>query len=229
MRKLLALVGMVLLCTLGFADEIRLIEPGEFHGSDVETIHVVDNELWLGLFPRGEQYFWHKVVVRSKLSHDELVDDEGVDTGRTFAAVSGTAVPLFLIRGLDRLASNEVTTLKRDTLLDNGSSVPITLNGVEYRIEVTNSKTKEKVIGAGSKIVLVRGDTQQDLFALSGNANEPDWRLIWAGDLDGDGKLDFYVDLSDHYNVAHKRLFLSSQAEPGKLVKQVAEFVTTGC
>lgn len=55
------------------------------------------------------------------------------------------------------------------------------------------------------------------------------WGIYWAGDLDGDGKLDLYLDLANHYNVGQYRLFLSSPAEKGKLVKEVANFRFVGC
>ena len=38
--------------------------------------------------------------------------------------------------------------------------------------------------------------------------------LLFAGDLDRDGKLDLIFDTTDHYNVRRPTLFLSSQAAP---------------
>ena len=59
--------------------------------------------------------------------------------------------------------------------------------------------------------------------------DEAQWVLLWAGDLDGDGRLDLYMNLSTHYNVSARRLFLSSAAASGALVREVAVFQTTGC
>ncbi|HWR14448.1 MAG TPA: hypothetical protein VN577_06450 [Terriglobales bacterium] len=228
MRRLLVFAWTLLFASVSFTSEIAVIEPGEFHGADVESIHVEDGELWLGLYANPGGHFWQRVVVRVESSRDEMVDDEGQTTGRIFTATTYN-VPLFLVRGLDDLLTQKVITSRMDVSLANGSVEPVSLNGTDYRIEVTNPKSKEKQITDGSAAVLIHGAERQELFTVPNGANEPDWRLIWAGDLDGDGKLDLYIDMSDHYNVSQRRLFLSSRAEPGKLVKQVAEFVTTGC
>jgi hypothetical protein len=53
--------------------------------------------------------------------------------------------------------------------------------------------------------------------------------LYWVGDLDRDGKPDFFLELYEHDNVDNKVLFLSSEAEKGNFVKKVAYFWTTGC
>jgi hypothetical protein len=54
-------------------------------------------------------------------------------------------------------------------------------------------------------------------------------RLVWAGDLDRDSKLDLLFDATYHYNVTHLVLYLSSAAKEGELVGKVAEWKTTGC
>ena len=52
---------------------------------------------------------------------------------------------------------------------------------------------------------------------------------MWAGDLDGDGKLDLLLNLSTHYNLDSHRLFLSSMAKKGQLVGEAAVFDAVGC
>jgi len=53
--------------------------------------------------------------------------------------------------------------------------------------------------------------------------------LLWAGDLDGDGRLDLLLDVSDHYNVQAFKLFLSSGAAADRLLGEGASFVSVGC
>ncbi|NIQ12133.1 MAG: hypothetical protein GWO23_21940 [Gammaproteobacteria bacterium] len=60
-------------------------------------------------------------------------------------------------------------------------------------------------------------------------ASEAFPQVLWAGDLDRDGKLDILLDLTDHYNVSAPTLLLSSMAAANELVQPVAEFRTTGC
>jgi hypothetical protein len=67
------------------------------------------------------------------------------------------------------------------------------------------------------------------LYTLDVCGNDPYWYLLWAGDLDRDGKLDLYLSVTQHYDVAERKLFLSSQARRKKLVREVASFEIGGC
>jgi hypothetical protein len=44
-------------------------------------------------------------------------------------------------------------------------------------------------------------------------------KILWVGDLDGDGKPDFLLDISDYHETTEVALFLSSIADKGELVK----------
>ncbi|WP_412067312.1 FG-GAP repeat domain-containing protein [Rubrivirga sp. IMCC43871] len=72
------------------------------------------------------------------------------------------------------------------------------------------------------------GETRQPISAIiGGDDGHP--ALLWAGDLDGDGRLDLLVDESNHYNLGAPALFLSSAAGPGQLVRRVARHEAVGC
>ncbi|MDH3869752.1 MAG: hypothetical protein OET08_10295, partial [Desulfuromonadales bacterium] len=60
-------------------------------------------------------------------------------------------------------------------------------------------------------------------------ASDASPRVLWAGDLDRDGRLDLLLDLTTHYNVSAPTLLLSSMAGKSKLVRPAAIFRTTGC
>ena len=53
--------------------------------------------------------------------------------------------------------------------------------------------------------------------------------LLWAGDLDRDGKTDLLLNMGSDNAGRHFGLFLSSEAEAGQLVKLVAQFRFMGC
>jgi hypothetical protein len=54
-------------------------------------------------------------------------------------------------------------------------------------------------------------------------------QLLWAGDLDHDGKLDLLLDGSQKYNSFTPKLFLSSPSEESEIIKYVGEHASSGC
>jgi hypothetical protein len=104
----------------------------------------------------------------------------------------------------------------------------------EYNLDVVSGEKAGSSGGIGTddaSLALRSNGSSQVLYSLrgSGEPTEAWWYLLWAGDLDRDGKLDLLVTVSDHYNVAEQVLFLSSAAGAGGLVGEVARLRTTGC
>ena len=103
------------------------------------------------------------------------------------------------------------------------------LNSVTYVLRVSRGITK-----AGQEIdvlVLTDGVREQviDRSPIWPGSRPNLGHLIWAGDLDQDGKLDLYIDRSLGEEKAGTGLFLSSHTKKGQLVKLAALFGHTGC
>lgn len=210
----------------------KLIEPGAFHGEEVTAR---SGEKWLGLHITGENSMLLTYRLTVNAVQDSLVDEEGQKTGKE-VSVDLPLEPLFLIKGTGILKAGPVTTVFDDgsDLSNLKESSPITLDlaGKSYLLKVGSedtAKCPDQPLPRNARLVLVNGETRQVLYTLEECGDDPSWRLIWAGDLDGDGKLDLYVNVTQHYNVTKRKLFLSAPAREGQLVKEVAEFVTSGC
>ena len=76
------------------------------------------------------------------------------------------------------------------------------------------------------QVVLSHGRGTQVLYSTDGFVDEPHFDVPWAGDLDGDRKLDLVVNLSRKYSLHPYRLLLSSVAAAGELVGEAAAFET---
>jgi hypothetical protein len=212
----------------------RLIEPGEFHG---EEISAQSGEKWLGLHITDENSMLLIYRLKVDAVHDLVVDEEGQATGKR-VAVDLPLEPLFLIKGVKNVSAGPVTTAFRDNgvsaaRLDESSPMTVTLGETTYVLKVTGSEDTAKCpyqsLPRNARLVLVNGESRQVLYSLQDCGSDPSWSLVWAGDLDRDGKLDLYLDVTQHYNVSERKLFLSSPAGEGRLVKEVAEFVRGGC
>jgi hypothetical protein len=212
--------------------KIKLLETGEgFHGDEVEA---KSGETWLGLFQEGDRYFLRSTKLKIRRVHDSIVDNEKQKTGKS-VFTNNKSEAVFLLKNAKLPSESEVKTIffaeDYDKAIEfkNGSEKNFEFNGKSYNLRVENKLTSEEFLGKGSKLILSHNGKEQTLSYLAEGCNDCYWYLYWIGDLDKDGKADFYFNLSPHYNVSDKRLFLSSPAEKGKLVKNVASFRTTGC
>lgn len=212
--------------------KIKLLETGEgFHG---DQVNAKSGEIWLGLFLENNKFFLRSTKLTVRRVKDEIVDGEGEKTGKSIFTSHKNPM-VFLLKNAGFLREGEIKTVFYASEIDdftglkNGSQKSFKFNGETYNLRVENRTSSDEYLGKGSKLVLSRGGKEQVLNYLKDGCNDCYWHLFWVGDLDKDGKLDFYIDLSWHYNVMDRRLFLSSKAEKGKLVKNVANFWTNGC
>lgn len=202
----------------------NLVWVSSFHS---EFFPYKNGESWFGLFKEGDNFVIRRTDLKvSKLKKPELYDIE-TTTNRKGKSV-------FLVRGLPYLRESTIPTLfdavvddeKRETL----SLVPrrFEYEGQHYSLFVEN-RGRDDWLGKGSKLVIESTGIRQTLRYIPNGCNDCYWTLLWVGDLDLDGKLDFHIDLTSHYNREDRVLFLSSPAGEGKLVKHVADFYSVGC
>jgi hypothetical protein len=161
--------------------------------------------------------------------------------------------PVFLVRNAGMLKPGTVKTAYHGGYankheLKYGTQISLKLNEENYLLKVASNREPSRdcpdCLQSDTRLILTMARSSQTIYDLGkilraefGDGPEiikviaetPGWHLLWAGDADRDGKLDLYFNLSSHFNTTERRLFLSSQANPGELVKEVAKFVTQGC
>jgi hypothetical protein len=204
--------------------KIKLLETGEgFHGNE---INAKSGETWLGLFKEKNKYNLRSVKIKVRPGFDGVSDEPGEMTGKD-VIVAGKRQPLFLVKNAEMLREDEIKTIFYAQSFDdavrlhNGFVAEYKLNDKKYTLRVEG--------GTNSSTLILESDNKKQILYFVDGMGDIGWELYWVGDLDKDGKLDLYADIPVFYNFSQKRLFLSSQAEDGKLVKQVALFHTTGC
>lgn len=210
---------------------VELLETGEFHGDEVRAR---TGERWLGLHVSDHGSMLLPYRLRVEAVHDGIVDDDEEQKTGKAVSVDLPLKPSFLVKGAIVLREGPVTTvLEGEKALETASLLSPSLAEHFYVLKIVGDEDKEKCSEQSpprnAKLVLASGDSAQVLYSLKECGNDAGWTLLWAGDIDRDGKLDLYVSVNQHYNVSERKLFLSSSAEEGQLVKEVAEFVTSGC
>ncbi|HXG84959.1 MAG TPA: hypothetical protein VNI84_13140 [Pyrinomonadaceae bacterium] len=223
--------------------KIKLLETGEgFHGDEIEA---KSGETWLGLFGENGKYRLEFTKLKIRRVHDSVIDgyeekEAKQKTGKSLS-VNKKFEPVLLLKNAEMLKEGEINTLYhgvpddeikgRDEeylSLKNGFLKEFKIGKIIYKLSVKKGKNKnrEDILA----LILENGKTFQTLHSLEPFGEDDYLRaLYWAGDLDRDEKPDFYFSLYFHDNVEYRNLFLSSEAEKGKLVKKAATFTTTGC
>jgi hypothetical protein len=184
----------------------ELVNAGSFHGDEITAR---SGQQWLGLFVTTAGSKLEPVMIRVSRVHDPIVDEtERVKTGKA-VRVPGRPDPVFLVRNCPELRPSAVTTVQaQQVLLPDGADVTLSLGETRYRLWVEAHAADR----SDKKLCLSVSGSRQTLYAVDQASADEGWNLLWAGDVDGDGKLDLYVDASDHYNVSERRLYLSSRA-----------------
>jgi len=208
-----------------------LLRPGDFHGDEIQT---AGGGGWLALVRTGSRVSLESVIVTIVPVRDSLVDGDSEPITGKRVSVAGKD-PVLLVRGIPGLQPGPVTEAQLDcagcgqpTEFNLHRSFRLRLGGEVYELEAFLPHAGEP-FDEYSEIRLSHRAAAQIIHRPTRVPDDPNWRVIWAGDLDGDGRLDLYVDTSDHYNMDLGRLLLSSAAGPGELVREVAVFKTTGC
>jgi hypothetical protein len=218
--------------------------PGQFQSGEAIAR---DGERWLALQLAGDG----ATLIATRVQVRPVPDPPGTRPGRVREVSAGgdfsgrDAAVLAYLRG-QRLTPGPVEQARFTPRERGGPGLPayaIRFRDRDYRIDTQcDPEPRDARVepleydcfivlraGADSTVLVlqpgthVNGAAQLSLGA-SGNAG-----LVFAGDLDRDGRLDLIFDSSDQLEHACPALFLSSPAKRGELLRPVAQFAAGGC
>lgn len=210
----------------------RLLETGEI--SNGKDIKAKSGEKWLGLFNKNGREFLRSTRIKISAANDGDLD-------WTEISVKEQTNPLFLLKKSKHLKEGEIRTLFREktpqeteesieaAAIKDGFLKKFTLGEKEYtlRAEKGLSEKQEPIL-----VLLLETENTSQLihYIYFMDAGYYVGNLYWVGDLDGDGKLDLFMDFYGYEKGGYSSgLFLSSEAEKGKLVKKIEYFGLSGC
>jgi hypothetical protein len=131
-------------------------------------------------------------------------------------------ITTWLHAGMDSYPATRVETM--DVLIDMGKAGKATLVPRIFSSASGNSldRDREPTLILGLRADGKRQQLGPYTWHLGSRALAGKDYLIWAGDLDGDGKLDLLMNFTDYF--WGTTLFLSSLAKPGELVGAAGHF-----
>jgi len=212
------------------ASAYRLQMPGDFHGDEPVAR---DGQRWLALRIDAQgRARLERARLRVLAVEDPLSDAPGQTSGRRVQAAGAEA--LAFVRG-PALRGGPVDVALVESLDAPGlPDARLVFAGETYRLQTdcaafapVAEASPGAVASPRCRVVLrlgraravlmeapatrMRGDDGTSYTALGDDAMP---HLVFAGDLDRDGRLDLLFDTTDHYNLQQPTLFLSSPALP---------------
>jgi hypothetical protein len=129
-----------------------------------------------------------------------------------------------LVAGVPQVHVGPAVTLTRfEQAVDSGADLSFVLGPRSYTLSLGG----EAPDGCDATVTLSDGTVSQELYFPDDffvSCDEPHFSIQWAGDLDGDGRLDLVTTFSPKYSYHPRRLYLSSAASGGMLVGLAAAF-----
>ena len=193
---------------------------GEFYADNVSA---KSDEVWLGLYQVGDEYELRSttLVVNERRSERMRMDFKEVETDQPDE-------PLFLVRGLAELQPGKVETIIHDgEFIFPGHMKRLRHSRVYYTLAAVGEGIERRpfeVALSKYKLMLWADRRSQTLVESAVGFDDALPRVIWAGDLDRDGKIDLFMDTALHYQITEYSLFLSSAAKDEEIVGQVAKW-----
>ena len=214
------------------ADEILFTDL--FHGDEIKA---KTGDAFLALVCNDkDDCVLQPVKIEVTAEFHPVVDAEGERTGKR---VSVLGVEMSYLLRSQHLAAGPVTNAKPSfaDLLPVSKPQMITLGTTKYVLHYRCTSAPDPDGYVDCMLVLDSNGVTQVLatfpaFDEGGRLNSLDVEqyVVFAGDLDHDGKLDLLANVSSHWNEWRPALYLSRAAREGELVGRVAELhVTTGC
>ena len=218
------------LITLPSNSDISILYVGDYMKGEID-INLMNKEWW-GVFEDNKQSFIKKVEIKlEKIEPDIQYDWE------YRVSVENEKKCIFLLTGLNLSykSFNHFTT--QDVIRD---SEVFTFEFGPYHTFISSEIESLNFIGDVPRTdysVFLNYERQdilktQELFIFPSYDSSLYLSLIWAGDLDNDGKTDFLINIPTPPNNEigfSSGLFLSSKAQTNELVKLVAFHIQRGC
>ncbi len=222
---------------------VKLIDILEFKSPDEmwpsyskKELPVRSGENWLGLYRTGGELF----LANSKVTRSDRKGYIGPgDELYDWLKFERKGELLFLVKDVSELKPGKINTLYSKEAstggisLEGGYKQSFQLGNKNYVLRVTTGLQRDGervnvlMLESGGKSQMVTFNRyykdHNTLYNIIGE-------LIWVGDMDGDGKLDFYFSEYGYEKGGFgSNLFLSSPAKDGRLVENVAGFSSAGC
>jgi hypothetical protein len=214
----------------------KVLTTGTFHGDEVWDN--ADQLNWLGLFKNKTGFYIAETKLKTKRVNDAIVDENENDKTGWEVQTVNKDTSIILVEPLKYLTTRTVerALLSKEEIFP-GDTLQFVYLGIDYKIFATGDKRKVQ----GNQdwfdvwnyklylIATIKGQQHKSLLVAQPNFDDQMIKLIFAGDIDGDGIIDLIIDTSRHYNATSPTIYLSRPATNGEIVKPIGRHTSVGC
>jgi hypothetical protein len=177
---------------------------------------------WQALCASKEGAFVQPVDVTLRPFHDEMADHKPEQqTGRE-VVVRGCAKPIVILRDVHGVAAGKVASA-RVISAGKGDKRTARIRLGREVFDLRRERTSDNVL----KLVLEHAWSSETLLTWRDDGGPTEWKVRWAGDLDGDGRLDLLLEDDGESTVL--QLFVSGTRATDHSMGLVAETYWGGC
>ncbi len=216
--------------------QVKILTENTFHEDEIEANSITKE--WFGLFKNKDNYRLSKTKIIAKRVYDVILDEKETDKTGWEITTTSKDTSLVLIESLPYLSERKIERYDLPEYIQPNDTITFKYLNKEYKLFATGGKRKESEESEwyyvwNYKLYLtsiVNGIEQTELLVACSRFDDSMIRILFAGDIDGDEKLDLLLDTSNHYNASSPTLYLSKPAEEeNKIIKPVAIHTSVGC
>lgn len=211
--------------------KVNILQLETFHNDEVDPN--LEKKTWFGLFKNKDNYTLSETKVSIKRANDPILDiNEDEKTGWEVSS-SAKDTCVVLIEKLPYLENRDIISVKLPESIYPEDNFKFSFNGIEYVLSgIGEKKGSDWIEVSNYKLYLtskVNRKQVTELLVAEKSFDDQMIKIIFAGDIDGDSKLDLIIDTSYHYNLSRPTIYLSKPAEKGKIIKPMGVFKYVGC
>lgn len=214
----------------------NLLRTGNFHQDEVWKTAASGN--WFGLFKRSRNYYLAKTTISLKRIAD-FVDEDPYKKSGWEVTSSGKDSCIFLITQYNNLFKNwnvVKVSLSKD-VIEPGDSIQLFFNGAKCTLKATGGWARLNANARESykwnyKLYLCaekHGRYIEELLVSKPRFDGLMGSILFAGDIDGDGRLDLLIDTAFQENAEQPALYLSQPAGTEQLLILAGQHLRVGC
>lgn len=215
--------------TVIVTDSISILLAASYNSEEFNS--ELESMAWVGLFMNDNAgVSCYKTELKIEQVHDPMADEEGEKTGKKISCKGYDNNPMLMVAGIENLEGRRIDAYKglKSQLLPGE-----TMKLGDYTIKASGSMQEGDVNTLRGYKLQITGEKNgkhiEQTFIEQDFFDDGMIHFIWAGDIDGDGYPDLYMDISYKYSFSNPALFLSSKSGKNELLKLVAEYRRYGC